>query len=62
MNNKIQQLEKDIEKKMELHSISIDNIKRLRESLEMQTVNLEYIVIELCLLRAELAELKGGNK
>mgnify|MGYP003675005493 FL=1 len=61
VNNKIRQLEKDIEKKREFHSITIDNIKRLRESLQMQTANLEYIATELTLLRAELAELKGEN-
>ena len=61
MNKTIEQLEKDIAEKRNFHIITLDNIKRLRDSLQMQTANLEYIVTELGLLKAELARLKEGN-
>ena len=62
MKNTKQQLEIDIAQKRNFHSITIDNIKRLRESLQLQTANLEYIVTELGLLEIELEKLKkGGN-
>ena len=65
MNKTIEQLEKDIEEKrislLYSHSLTIDNIKRLRDSLQMQTANLEYLATEMKLLEAELAQLKGGK-
>ena len=61
MNKTIEQLEKDIAEKRNFHIITLDNIKRLRDSLQLQPANLEYIVTELGLLKAELSRLKEGN-
>jgi len=52
-----EQLKKDIQELWNRHKVIIENIKTLRQSLEVQSTYLEYGATEIKLLEAELREL-----
>jgi len=63
MNKDIQELlKKDIQEQWNRHAVIIENIKTLRQSLEIQTTHLEYSATEIKLLEAELRELEMKNE
>tara|TARA_R110000824_G_scaffold87676_2_gene216046 strand:+ start:154 stop:411 length:258 start_codon:yes stop_codon:yes gene_type:complete len=62
MNEKTkEQLKKDIQELWNRHAGIIENIKTLRQSLEIQSTYLEYGATEIKLLEAELRELNGES-
>jgi len=56
-----EQLKKDIQELWNRHAVIIENIKTLRQSLEIQSTHLEYGATEIKLLEAELRELNGES-